>query len=139
MKEDLITYKTALLAKEKGFDEITEFWWEIGSGDINDGNKTPCLYSSPGNSLQNSTLMKEYKYQDIRCGEFSAPTQALLQKWLREKHKIHVQPQKFFHNKGFKIGKILISESSYNGPHGGKFDNYEEALEYGLKEALKLI
>jgi hypothetical protein len=84
------------------------------------------------------------------CNEFSAPmpflifeeryrpTQSLLQKWLREVHKIVVLVERLesqldeSENKYYPViwrGKDTV----------GYFDNYEDALEIGLQEGLKLI
>ena len=78
-----------------------------------------------------------------RCYEFSAPmpslifeekyrpTQSLLQTWLREIHNIFVNVDV---NYCYKIYyKDELNSKS------GDFHNYEEALEYGLQAALKLI
>ena len=69
------------------------------------------------------------------------PTQSLLQKWLREKHNLIVEPigsvvDKTFGIKIFYLGKIA-TKLSIGGPNYG--NTYEEALEAGLIEALKLI
>jgi len=109
MIEPLINFETAKLAKEKGCD-LPLYILE----DHNNG-------------------------ADILC------TQSLLQKWLREKHDIHIyvdttptfdsiHPKKWrasikycFQPFKWTTGKYVIK------------DTYEEVLETGLQEALKLI
>ena len=66
MKEQLISFSTAKLAKEKGFDnyDVANYYREgINYALNNSGTST----------------IKE-------VGNYPAPTQSLLQKWLREKH-----------------------------------------------------
>jgi len=113
MKEELITFETAKLAKEKGFDVYCYNYW------IDDKTQTDEHYKSK--------LVKELKDKCI-----SAPTQSLLQKWLREVHNIDVYCQPTFEIKGKWYNNI----ASHNPPFVG---TYEEALEIGLQEALKLI
>lgn len=121
MKDQLVSFEIAKLAKEKGFDIKCDYWKYI------DNNCQAMSYDSQ------------------TC--ISIPTQSLLQKWLREKHKIRIYPeQKTAGDFGFVI-YILNSEPekraglpwirlSYFTLH---FDLYEEALETGLLNALNLI
>ena len=108
MEEQLISFETAKLAKEKGFDFIYII----------------------DNELTKHSLI----------------TQSLLQKWLREVHKINI----FISSKTIENKTIFI-------PHGRTIpdtinnnlivdiiqyctnNTYEDAFEIGLQEALKLI
>jgi hypothetical protein len=129
MKEELITLETAKLAKEKGFDlKFCHTGWHGDFGDLV-GDNYPFLGT--------------YSYlTSIHCNnkdehQIQRPTQSLLQKWLRDIHGIHLTPtsisqeswQCHITKKGDVLGKNYI-EDAYS---------YEEALEDGLKEALKLI
>jgi len=112
MKEQLITFDTAKLAKEKGFDWIPEFknvysvynCWGIHSYDSKIKNLI---------NLDNKTL---------------APTQSLLQKWLRDVHKIDVWCERFSTEERwiYQCPKLNIGRINYYS------DVYEEALEEGL-------
>lgn len=55
----------------------------------------------------------------------------LLQKWLREVHKIHIHINCY----GDNVWSFHIPNIGGDSP----FHTYEEALEIGLQEALKLI
>jgi len=71
-------------------------------------------------------------YQDV----VSAPTQSLLQKWLREKHNIHIVIWAHYGwrikiEKGLRQPNLLFESDN--------FETYEKALEIGLQEALLLI
>lgn len=147
MQDTLITYETAKLAKEKGFNlETLHYYYknELVEPYLENGSSTDVEFRVDLEDLydyHNKPYLKE------RC---SAPTQSLLQKWLREKHKLSVCVD-FREVEGPKIDginsvyydvniyylmggdawkKIKIKECS---------DDYEEALEVGLQEALKLI
>jgi len=120
MKDEIVTFETAKLACQKGFDvECKLIYNTIGQA-------WPPHYGTMSNSDIDS---------GARC---TAPTQALLQRWLREKHKIFVYciPKGFVKGSGRKIirwgNNISIRENKYSS-------TYEIALESGLKEALKLI
>ena len=114
MIEQLVEFETAKLAKERGFNE--ECWDYYDNGGVSRPNITKV-----------SNKMKL----------ISAPTQSLLQKWLREVHNIKLT--------------VMFRENSITGTESWdwlikgidvfykRFKTYEEALEKGLIEALKLI
>lgn len=140
MTEELITFKTAKLAKEKGF---------------------PMYYSSPNRVYDNGSVknnaFSNYAHSDHPGRFFPAPTQNLLQKWLRENHHIdisiitnysHYKNGDLTGNKTYRTGIIYIEnkliESFFIRPIKDRFNfveykTYEEALEFGLIEGLKLI
>ena len=64
------------------------------------------------------------------------PSQSLLQKWLREKYKIDIQ---IFGSIGNYNVRSFIEKDDFLGIYKYGFKIYEEALEHGLQEALKLI
>jgi hypothetical protein len=135
MKEQLITFKTSKLAKEKGFKEYCK------SGYLN--NKCIEKYHVAGDGLKDwgnyNKESSEFTHTDNAEGFFiplhepyyKTPTQSLLQKWLRDKHKLHVNPRFNGIDKYDYIINLDISNRI--------FDSYEEALEKGLVEALKII
>lgn len=137
MKDELITFETAKLAKEKGFD-IEE----------------PCVafYTNPRSKMFG--IDEHLRYYNIKntprklyyIGEsvalnyhnvLFAPTQSLLQKWLREVHNIHVWCIPHINSSMYYGVKCWLSNS--NTVQIDAFKTYEEALEEGLQEALKLI
>jgi hypothetical protein len=70
MEEQLISYSTAVLAKEKGFDsKVYEFYLKDKKMLYSDGN----IFQKENHNV----------FPDI----ISAPTQSLLQKWLRDVQK----------------------------------------------------
>lgn len=77
-----------------------------------------------------------------RC--YYQPTQSLLQKWLREIKNLHIAIIRDACGYGYDICKAdngtHITDGVFDGPNdGGQWDTYEEALETGIQEALKLI
>jgi len=124
MEEQLISFKIAKLAKEKGFKlpYPTACYTEEAE-----------LYISE--NLLSERITGKPKPKNI----YIAPTQSLLQKWLREKHNIDIIIEPNQDSDGNKYycwrGRKNMSSSTI----GNVADHYEEALEKGLIEALKLI
>ena len=138
MEEQLISYETAKLAKEKGFDEKVYREYDK-SGYLRCTSKSADVVLGPYDELLKST-------------EYPAPTQSLLAKWLREVHNIEVlisriPPEAVLSDKN-KGKNILKNYNCYiwnlnSNPrianNGAFLDIYEEALEIGLYQALLLI
>jgi|LakMenEpi03Aug12_release.lakeMendotaPanAssembly.Ray.scaffolds.fasta_scaffold00217_90 hypothetical protein len=125
--EELVSYLTAKLAKDKGFDISTQDkyqfinWEHPEMGTIlNQGERRFGGISNWNHSC----------FQDKYRQYVSAPTQSQLQKWLREVHNINVWC--FIVDENIWLNNI----ASHNSPIQGK---YEEVLEIGLQEALKLV
>lgn len=116
MDHQLITFKTAKLANEKGFKEMTIPTIYIGKGVIWDY----VIHGSCSN----------YDY-------IVAPTQSQLQRWLREEHDIKLCVS-WIENKVDDISYYLYEVNHKQHSVGG-YDSYEETLEDGLQYALKLI
>jgi len=133
MKEQLITFKTAKLAKEKGFDWECAMW--------NDGEQANQYAGYRMDSSMSNRHIDSHPFYKRIPFSCTIPTQSLLQKWLREKHNIHIDisissatPYKIFYYRILHIGEYFTL--SHNEP---EFNKYEEALEKGLYEALELI
>ena len=134
----IISFETAKLAKEKRFDiEVMTLY-----------NENKEIKYHPLFNLYN------WNQDNPPINQYSAPTQSLLQKWLREKHEIHVNPVANFYNKKKLMGYIYTIDKFIDNIHDGiyydkeqihslgdvqMFETYEQALEQGLLEGLKLI
>lgn len=117
--EEICTYEVCKLAKEKGFNEYVEAFYAEGCDTAHS---------------QGPEKWNEYK------GRYAAPTQSLLQRWLREEKGYYTYP--FFDNEsrrwtwvcreltGDKWIQLLDFEERY-------FDTYELALEDAIKYALE--
>ena len=117
MTESYITFDTAKLAKEKGIhltDEMNcDGLFFVGRNDI------------------------------------YLPSQAVFARWLREKHGLFIEvmtdfmilsienePTRYYPSFSHKIVNLKDSSSTKVSKN---YSSYEEALEYGLQEALKLL
>ena len=109
MTEELVTLETAKLLKEKGFLQRKYF-------------------------INVSTLHNCYKY-------LSVPPQSVVQGWLRETKDLHIEISYMYEN--YWIYDILtIPNHDLVGLSDRPiihYKSYEEALEAGIQEALKLI
>lgn len=122
MTGELVTLETAKLLKEKGFNEFCEFAYADEDLHIMGLHSTNSFFN------------------EIGCG-YTAPTKSIAQKWLRETKNLHIE---IFYMRGdyWVYGILTIPEHDIielpNRPlvH---YKSYEEALEAGLQEALKLI
>ena len=114
MEDQLITFETAKLAvyKELKNDNQPIVWYD------DKGNLTYGIYD------------QDYLINKLDNPYYTALSQSLLQKWLREAHKIEI-----FVKKGYTY------EWYIHNTHLGDniYTSYEEALEKGLQEALLLI
>lgn len=124
MKEKLITFKTAKLAKEKKFNlEVKASWGsEAGSGK---------------KMFSDNFMLSNRDMQSDKNG-FTRPSQTLLQKWLREKHNIDIVIKPMTGDiKGQKnyAADVMIFGNTYYQKLA-RADSYEDALENGLYEAL---
>jgi len=122
MNEQLISFETAKLAKEKGF-KLGSGWQIRSLFNIKDG-KTFC-----------EKTIETPEYACERC------TQSLLQKWLREKHKIVLIVGYQYEHDSTPYSYWIYKENNSLPLNQWINDlkTYEEALELGLIEALKLI
>lgn len=149
IKEDYVSFETAKLLKEKGFD-------------IN----TPCKYADKEGAIQE--WYDDYRERMIRfdCDEgdiiepltepaekygvygdtIPAPTLQMAMKWLRETHKIGIFPTTFYrHTKtfdGHNYGCTLVNLETFEVI--GNFedctfpaDSYEETCEAAIKYCLE--
>lgn len=138
MKESLIKFETAVLAKEVGFD-VEYFSME-------------CSYFYTNTKSKMFGVDEEGRYYDIKNtskklykrGEeatlndknvYLAPTQSLLQKWLRDEHKFVVEIG--FYDWG-KWNYTIYNPSPIK-QSSPEFNTYEEALENGLFKCLNII
>jgi hypothetical protein len=129
LKEDIVSFETAKLAKEKGF---------LFRGRTNDWLNTTLPYHEDGTRNLNLCYKGE---------TYGAPTQSLLQKWLREKHHIQVEVNyRKFSVKGsdgyfYMAGttKYWTMDNYFGETLFKGYDTYEQALEAGLRAGLNLI
>ena len=128
MEDTRITFETAKLAKERGFDGNCYAFYEKEFM-RNDGK---IIYTF-GPQCNKNYLESEYKRHNN--GKYLAPTQSLLAKWLREEHNIHLIAYKNINIDGYDWCFITTDGIT----NINSYKTYEEAYEIGLYQALKLI
>lgn len=117
IEESYVSFDTAKMLKEAGFDEVCSTFYVSGKGDT-------CLMYE-----RNSRLDK---------GQYSCPTQALAARWLREVHHLHVYPDRdLYAGRWFHV--IRHTETDSTAVSDSVFETAEQAFEAGLQEALMLI
>jgi hypothetical protein len=123
MKQKVVSYKTALLLKQKGFNEPTEFcYW---------GRETSLHMIAP--HLTNESLGE---------GKCSAPTIDEVRQWLKDKHGIYIEIKVI----SFVNANNIIVECKYdwndnkiggnihiNNRNGNLFDEWDKALENAIE------
>lgn len=121
MTEELVTLETAKLLKEKGFNEYCKD-----------------IIKEDNNRIMQS-MFRTNKNLPKLC--YSRPTQSIAQKWLRETKNLHIEISCMYEN--YWLYDILtIPTHDLIGLSDRpiiRYNTYEEALEAGLQEALKLI
>lgn len=148
MEEQLVTFETAKLAKEKGFDwDCRMVYKGCKEGLYLAKDKKYIYHKYKRFPYKQSSTRKNSVMSNAKIPRYTAPTQSLFQKWLREVHNInvsvrHVIEDYYICEMTFLSGKYMFKDAHrvylYNliDTH---FKTYEEALEKGLQEALKLI
>lgn len=136
MKEELVTFETAKLAKEKGFDYTCSCGYDE-NGEVYRPHYWEMSCDTNTLSIKESDLD-----EDVIC---LAPTQSLLQRWLREVHgklvyanhfkedwyEYHIQHNEVVDSHGKVWVDVVVSLTNEL--------SYEEVLEKGLQEAVRLI
>lgn len=129
IEESYVSRDTARMLKEAGFEANLKTTYV-------EEEKDEWAFWDSG------TKRSDYNYFDdtIAC-----PTQALAARWLREKHRIVVDvtfipPSVDGNQWQYFIGEMddMVWKGDFESSDR-KYSTYEEALEAGLKEAIKLI
>lgn len=142
MEDEIVSFETAMLLKEKGFNEPCSYYYE-------DNELYKLAYyhgDGAGFVCNNSPINDRLLCEEMQC---TAPTQSLAQKWLREIHNITFNANP--HSNDGKIVYVVtikvISSNKYidfnvmmdTSNKAIMFDTYEDAIEAGLEYCLKTI
>lgn len=123
--EDYVSFKTAKLLKEKGFDECPLFYYDdCGQFWVKGG------------------------YDKTKKWLFPAPTLQMAMKWLRNVHKLGVFPTTFYREMGNKVkhdyGSTIVRLDTFEiignknlEDYTFAADTYEETAEKALKYCLE--
>lgn len=138
MREEFVSFETALLAKEKGFRNRTHTFYWPEDGEFDEVPYCHCDFEI----LRTCECGSDEILTKLHCGELvEAPTQSLLLKWLRDVHKIHIIPDLPWIENGWTAkGVSLVNGSQlFSVLKYGKYQSYEAVIEVALIEALKRI
>lgn len=113
IKEAYVSFETAKLLKEKGFDEETNWYYD------SEGFCEP--YSAWVNACPH-----DY---------YPMPTHQMACAWLREKHLIHIEAIRGYDH--FFVGITRMLPYREYAIKNDVYDNYEEAIESALKYTLE--
>lgn len=114
--DEICTYEVAKLAKENGFNEYVEAFY---AEDCNTAH------------TQGSEKWNEYK------GKYAAPTQSLLQRWLREEKNIDIAIVPLYAGGySYIVYNIHCRDNRVVNANAG-YDTYELALEDAIAYSLE--
>lgn len=139
LQDPVVSYETANLAFKRGFKDVIGLikgksyynHKQVLNGDVTEELKE---YSQLRKQFESKEEIEQHKTKF----SIAAPTQSLLQKWLRDEYNIIVEIQFDSVSFGYRIFNPNLASDHFSD---WKFDrwNFEQALEEGLKEALNLI
>lgn len=128
-KEDYVSLEVAKLLKEKGFDNLCEAYYHLYWD--KDFTEEECFEIATDKDFKNSNN----KY---RVG---APTLYEAQKWLRNARRLHIEISYMYGD--YWLYDILTIPThdliGLSDRDNVKYTSYEEALNAGILETLKLI
>jgi hypothetical protein len=107
--EDYVSFEVAKLLRDKGFDIQTTFYW---------------LKKKGTKKYKKYTNEAYFNSEEPKDGFTFAPTQALVIKWLRIKHNIHISIQTFGEEKDYPKYLYQVCE----------LKDYRCSIENALKE-----
>ena len=143
MEETRVTFETAKLAKEKGFNWKCRGKVHCSHYHLIKNNIIPSNIPTSHDDMFAPLKDWNNHLKPKLDTETSLPTQSLLQKWLREVHNIYISIfVSKYTGKVVKEYSILIRNFNINDGEKSLHEQFlihDEALEYGLQQALKLI
>ncbi len=116
--KDFVSFETAKKLKSLGFDEPCRYFYE-------NANCTDIRY----------TLYRYYNDKEPFC---SAPMLWQAQKWLREKHRIHIRIN-FDSDRDWNKSLLLMDEDRDIVCITAYYSSYERALQDAIDESLNYI
>lgn len=140
--EFFVDFNDALLLRQLSFD------WDISTCyNVNDRDSEVYAYYRQFNWNMSRDLYEKYgsdnifhafineNSEQIEC--ISAPTLDLVQRWLRDIHKLYITILPISNKWSFRIeGPQQLKDEIYNG---GDFETYEDAQETAIKKCLELL
>lgn len=120
IKEDYVSFETAKLLKDKGFDEPT-----IGTYNIE--SKNPILIERPIRAIHCEAII-------------SAPTLQMAMKWLREGHNLFIDTYyDCDFGEGYKFSVHKLPKGTTLESHNESYSTYEKACDGAIKYCLEKL
>jgi hypothetical protein len=148
IKEQFVGYKTALLLKEKGFDEEVFMYYHIHDKNDFSYMDTDEFENYCENDYEQ--VNDEYSFFN-HCSNYRAArcTQQMAMRWLREKHDIAIvvtpdfsavtTPDKKVYLWNYEAYKIVANENMEFLCRDSAFCSYEQACEAGIERTLNYV
>lgn len=136
--EDYVSFETAKLLKEKGFDEYGMYFYTL-EDEGEEGYKS-------NKRLQE---LAHNSHPELKKRAVSCPTLQMAMKWLREKHKLGVFPTTYYremsgtvrHDYGSTIVRLdsfeIIGNSKNVEDYTFEADTYEETADKAIRYCLE--
>lgn len=126
IKEDYVSFETAKLLKEKGFNE-----------------ECFALYNPDGVLIQSGIRLNNIQVGRVK-GSYSAPTQQMAMRWLREVHNIFIIIEPYFYDyvnekTSSYIPSLWQGDNYYENITSKDYPSYEEAVETTIKYCLEKL
>jgi hypothetical protein len=129
--EDYVSFETAKLLKEKGFDEECSCFYD-----------NIIYYGTPGLKVDGRLY---YKNSALDDEEYAAPTLQMAMKWLRKEHNLALSTSVTVGGWRSGVSRIKLDGEGYvvdiiDGIDGGNIpncDTYEEACEAAIRYCLE--
>ena len=126
MKEEIVSFETAVLAEKNGFNET-------------------CF--NVYRNVDNALFLFEYGCDKTTVPDSAtlAPSQSLLQRWLREDRLMHMYVDYDPYGQSYECMVFTTNQDKINHQLNAisddveQFETYEQALEFGLQKALKSL
>ena len=141
--EDYVSFETAKLLKEKGFDEYcTKFYNNLNQNKIFELCNTQQL---EGASVVSNKMLDDYlPTLQVKSIGYAVPTLQMAMKWLREVHNIHIilhpYPDMPGDNWSFILDKYAYGGWQELGIYiTDSWNSYEEACEAAIKYCLEKL
>lgn len=153
MEDQIISFDTAVLAKEIGFNLNCNTSYDVESKAIRNWKEVQvheCIDYDRSYGYKAIARLEDNYFDTFENDDdmyISAPTQTALLKWIREEHKIHIEVLPAYKDGYLAWDSQWMHTTSYNQTYSSFLpqwastndDSYEQALENGLIKALNLI
>jgi len=138
MKEQLVSFETAKLLKEVGFENLVELNYFYTNPRVRMFGLDEHGRAYPIKNISKKVYQVSLHSTANIDSIIEAPTQCLTQKWLRENKGIDIIINPLWVKGGNKVYTSAIYRLNIEF-RSKEYSTFEEALEKGLIEALKLI